>query len=67
MKLCPGFHNPFASNTTLQQLVFWCQEEVNSPTSEIVQSLESHVHCSVQSFTSCAEAFRVGAGILQRC
>jgi len=36
MKLVPGFHDRFASKqktVALQQFVFWCQEEVNSPTS----------------------------------
>jgi len=63
MKLCPGFHNPFASKqmtVTLWQFIFLCQEEINSPTSAKASRLRSHAHSGVQSFTSCAEAFHDG-------
>ena len=63
MKLCPGFHKSFASKQTtvaVQQFVFWCQEEVNSPSSAKTSRL-SRAHCGAQSFTSCAKAFRLGA------
>ena len=63
MKLCLGFHNPFASKQTivaLWQFIFLCQEEVNSPTSAKASHLRSHAHCGVQSFTSCAGAFHDG-------
>jgi len=68
MKLCPDFHNPFASKRTtvaLHQYVFWCQEEVNSPTSAKASRLRSYAHCGVQSFKSCAETFHDGAEKLQ--
>jgi len=63
MKLCSGFHNPFASKQTtvaLQQFIFLCQEEVNFPTSAKASRLRSHAHFRVQSFKSCAEAFHDG-------
>jgi len=69
MKLCPGFHNPFASKQTtvaLQQFIYLCQDEVNSPTSAKASRLRSHAHCGVQSFTSCAEAFHDGEEIPRR-
>jgi len=63
MKLFPGFHNPYASKQTtiaLQQFIFLCQEEINSPTSAKASRLRCHAHCGVQSFTSCTEACHDG-------
>jgi len=68
MKLCSGFHNHFESKQTtvaLQQFVVCCQEEFNSLTFAKTSRLGSHAHCGLQSFISCAEAFRDGAEILQ--
>jgi len=42
-----------------------CQEEVNSPISAKASRLNSHAHCGVQSFTSCAEAFHDHAETLR--